>query len=98
MRRERFRRFWPAIAVVAFATVTIESASAHDKGCDGNPVPGGIKWDCCGKADEHRLKPEQISRGRNDEYVVSFEGYTFVIPAGKTPPSSDLCNHNFLEM
>ena len=40
MRRERFRRFWPAIAVVAFATVTIESASAHDKGCDGNPVPG----------------------------------------------------------
>jgi hypothetical protein len=75
MRRERFRRFWPAIAVVAFATVTIESASAHDKGCDGNPVPGGIKWDCCGKADEHRLKPEQISRGRNEEYVVSFEEY-----------------------
>ena len=97
MRRERFRRFWPAIAVVAFATVTIESASAHDKGCDGNPVPDGIKLDCCGKADEHRLKPEQISRGRNDEYVVSFEGYTFVIPADKALPSSDPCSHIFFE-
>jgi hypothetical protein len=86
------------MAVVAFAPMTIESASAHQKGCDGNAVPGEIKLDCCGKADEHRLKPEQASRGGNDEYIIRFEGYTFVIPAGKTPPSSDLCNHNFLEM
>jgi hypothetical protein len=48
-----------------------------------NPVPGRIKLDCCGEADEHLLKPGQISRGLNDEYIVRFKGYTFVIPADK---------------
>ena len=97
MRRERFPRFWAAIAVLAFAAMTIESASAHDKGCDGNPVPGRIKLDCCGEADEHQLKPEQITRGPNDEYIVSFEGYTFVIPADKALPSNDPCSQIFFE-
>ena len=95
MRRERFSWFWAVIAVLAVAAMAIESASAHDKGCDGNPVLGGIKVDCCGKAEEHGLKPEQISRGPNDEYIVSFEGYTFVIPADKALPSNDPCSHIF---
>jgi hypothetical protein len=97
MSRERFPRFWAVIAVLAFAAVAIESASAHDKGCDGNPVPVAIKLDCCGQADEHRLKPEQITRGPNDEYIVSFERYTFVIPADKALPSNDHCSHIFFE-
>jgi hypothetical protein len=97
MRRERFPRFWAAIAVLAFAAVVIESANAHDKGCDANPVPKAIKLDCCGKADEHQLKPEQITRGPNDEYIVSFEGYTFVIPADKALPSNDPCSQIFFE-
>jgi hypothetical protein len=97
-RRERFPWLCAAvIAVLGFAALTIESASGHDKGCDGNPVPGRIKFDCCGKADEHQLKPEQISRGPNDEYIVSFEGYTFVIPADKALPSNDHCSHIFFE-
>ena len=97
MRRERFPRFWAAIAVLAFAAVVIESASAHDKGCDASPVPEAIKLDCCGKTDEHQLKPEQITRGPNDEYIVSFERYTFVIPADKALPSNDPCSHIFFE-
>jgi hypothetical protein len=97
MRRERFPRFWALIAVVAFAAMTIESASAHDKGCDGNPVPRAIKLDCCGEAEEHQLKPEQIRRGANGEYIVSFEDYTFVIPADKALPSNDPCSHIFFE-
>ena len=44
MRRERFPRFWAAIAVLAFAAMAIESASAHDKGCDANPVPERSSW------------------------------------------------------
>jgi len=95
MRRERFRGVWAVIAVLAFAAMTIERASAHDKGCDGNPVPVAIKLDCCGKADEHRLTPEQIRRGLNGEYIVSFEDYTFVIPADKALPSNDPCSHIF---
>jgi hypothetical protein len=97
MRCERFPWVWAMVAVLAFAAVTIESASAHDKGCDGNPVPGGIKLDCCGKADEHQLRPEQIRRGPKDEYIVSFEDYTFVIPSDKALPSSDPCSHIFFE-
>ena len=97
MRRERFPWIWAAIAVLAFAAMTIESASAHDKGCDGNPVPRAIKLDCCGEAEEHQLKPEQIRRGANGEYIVSFEDYTFVIPADKALPSNDPCSHIFFE-
>ena len=37
MRRERFLSVGVLIVIVAFAAMTIESASAHDKGCDGNP-------------------------------------------------------------
>ena len=83
------------MGLAAFTAMAIESASAHDKGCDGNPVPDRIKLDCCNEADEHQLKPEQIRRGPNDEYVVSFERYTFVIPADKALPSHDPCSHIF---
>ena len=61
------------MGLVAFTGMAIEGASAHDKDCDGNPVLGRIKVDCCGEAEEHQLKPEQISRGPNEEYIVSFE-------------------------
>jgi hypothetical protein len=97
MLRERYQRIWAVITVLTFATMTIEGASAHDKGCDGNPVPRAIKLDCCGEADEHRLKPEQITRGPDYEYIVSFEGYMFVIPADKALPSNDHCSHIFFQ-
>jgi hypothetical protein len=83
------------MGLVAFTAMVIEGASAHDKDCDGNPVLGRIKVDCCGEAEEHQLKPEQIRRGPNDEYIVSFESYTFVIPADKALPSNDPCSHIF---
>jgi hypothetical protein len=41
--RDRLPRVWALIAVLTFAAMTVESASAHDKGCDGNPVPERIK-------------------------------------------------------
>jgi hypothetical protein len=78
---------------VAFTAIAIWSVSAHDRGCDGNPVPERIKSDCCGEREEHQLKPEQISRGPNGEYIVSFEGNTFVITSDKALPSNDACSH-----
>jgi hypothetical protein len=84
------------MGLVAFNLMTIESASAHYKGCDGSPVPETIKLDCCGEAEEHQLKPEQISRGPDGEYIVSFESYKFEIPAEKALPSNDPCSHIFL--
>jgi hypothetical protein len=90
-----FNLLVPPLGLVAFTLMTIESASAHDKGCDGNPMPSRIKLDCCGEAEEHQLKPEQISRGPNGEYIVSFESYKFEIPADKALPSNDPCSHIF---
>jgi hypothetical protein len=80
---------------VAFTFTAIESASAHNAGCDGNPVTERIKSGCCGEEEEHALMPEQIKRGPNNEYIISFEGYTFVIPADKALPSDDACSHIF---
>ena len=88
MRHKRLPWVWAMIAVLAFPAMTIESASAHDQGCDGNALPVRIKLDCCGKADEHQLKSEQIRRGANGEYIVSFEDYTFVIPADRRCPAT----------
>jgi hypothetical protein len=95
MRRRRFPWIGAVIAVLTFASTTIESASAHDEGCDGNPVPGRIKLDCCAETHEHQLKPEQIRRGPDDEYIVSFEDCTFVISVDKALPSNDHCSHIF---
>ena len=95
MRRGRFPLIRPAITALAFATIAAESASAHEKGCGGSPVPARIKLDCCGEAEEHRPKPEQIRRGANDEYIVIFEDYTFVIPVDKALPSNDPGSHIF---
>ena len=94
-RRRGLLRGLPPMGLAAFIVMTVESASAHDKDCDGGVVSEKIKSDCCGEADEHQLSPEQIGRGPNDEYIVSVEGYTFVIPADKALPSSDTCSHIF---
>ena len=83
------------LALISFAAAAIESASAHDRGCDGAPTPVWVKSDCCGEDEHHQLSPEQIRRGPNDEYIVSLEGYTFVIPADRALPSSDSCSHVF---
>jgi hypothetical protein len=93
------RKQWAelTIAVLTFCATGIERAAAHDKSCEGDAVPRGIKLDCCSKADEHQLQPEQITRGQNGEYIVRFEAYTFVIPETKALPSNDRCSHIFFE-
>jgi hypothetical protein len=62
MRREHFPWIWALITALAFTAMTTESVRAHDKSCDGNLVPVRIKLDCCGEAEHHQLKPEQIIR------------------------------------
>ena len=86
----------PMIGVAAlFLTFAVGSASAHEKGCNGSSVPKSIKVNCCGKAEDHLLEPEQVTRGANDEYIVSVEGLTLTIPSNKALPSSDSCSHIF---
>jgi hypothetical protein len=67
------------------------------QGLRRQPRAGGDQIRLLRKADEHQLKPEQNRRGPNDEYIVNFQGYTFVIPADKAPPSNDHCSRIFFE-
>jgi hypothetical protein len=68
------------MGLVAFIAMAIEGTSAQDKGCDGNPVLGRIKLDCCGEAEEHQLKPEQISRGPPDTGANNLQPYLSTAP------------------
>jgi hypothetical protein len=73
-------RVYLGVVFLAFAAMTIESASSHDKGYDGNPLPVRIKLDWCGKADEHQLKPEQITRGSNGNVWMIVGGESLRFP------------------
>ena len=96
MRHDRFRRIWTVMTVLAFTTITIERASAQaTTPAMATQCRAGWQADCCGEAEEHQLRPDQVTRGANNEYIVSFEGYTFVIPEDKALPSNDPCSHIF---
>lgn len=62
-------------------------ASAHDAWADGTPVPAWVKQSCCGPADAHRLRPDQVRRISDDFYEV--DGYFRPIPARAALPSQD---------
>lgn len=83
------------IAVAIAAAMYAFPSFAHEVGCTGNPVPSWVKLECCGKADEHGVEPDQITRGSNDEYIVRSGLYTFIVPEDKVLPSADGCSHIF---
>ena len=60
---------------------------AHDEWADGKPIPDWVKASCCGPADAHHLKPEQVHRISADYYEV--DGYHRRIPVGQALPSQD---------
>ena len=39
---------------------SVLSATSHDEWANGQPVPAWIKAACCGPADAHRLRPDQV--------------------------------------
>jgi hypothetical protein len=55
-------------ALAAFgATLTLAAtASAHDYWADGKPIPNWVKASCCGPADAHHLRPDQVHRVSDD--------------------------------
>ena len=59
---------------------------AHDYWANGKGVPEWVKNACCGPADAHHLRPDQVHRSENYYYV---DGYSSRIPAGKALPSED---------
>jgi hypothetical protein len=62
-------------------------AVAHELWSNGKPVPGWIKSACCGEADAHRLRPDQVRQNARGDYVV--QGYHDPIAAKFALPSAD---------
>jgi hypothetical protein len=56
---------------------------AHDYWADGKPVPNWVKTSCCGPADAHHLRPDQVHKVIGDEAkklrpkYASFVGVTY---------------------
>ncbi len=62
-------------------------AAAHDVWADGRVVPSWVKAACCGPADAHHLRPDQVHRVSDDYYMV--DGYRYRIAARDALPSQD---------
>ncbi len=62
-------------------------AVAHDQWANGKAVPAWIKKACCGAADAHHLRPEQVTFNARGEYVI--EGYHAPLGVKFAQPSQD---------
>ena len=63
------------------------AAGAHDVWADGKAVPGWVKQACCGPADAHHPRPDQVRRVSDEFYAV--DGYYNRIPVRDALPSQD---------
>ena len=75
------------LCLAAAFAVGVATAVAHDLWSNGKPVPGWIKSACCGAADAHRLRPDQVRQNPRGDYVV--QGYRDPIAAKFALPSAD---------
>ena len=73
-----------AFLVLAFGAVT--HAEAHTQWADGSGIPDEIKKACCGEAEAHMLRDEDVWV-ENGEYHV--RGYRYTYPVNKAQPSPD---------
>jgi hypothetical protein len=63
---------------------------AHDYWADGKPIPNWVKASCCGPADAHHLRPDQVHRVSDDYYEVDdYHGNGGKIPFSQALPSQD---------
>jgi hypothetical protein len=68
----------------------IGHANAHDQWADGSAIPAWIKSSCCGPADAHHLRPDQVHRVSDDYYTVDgYHGNGGKIPVSQALPSQD---------
>ncbi len=66
--------------------MTVSSSLAHETWGNGLPVPEWVVRACCGPADAHRLRPDQVRRV-DDGYLI--EGYPRTIHDAQVLPSED---------
>ena len=76
-----------ARTVALLFALSASGAEAHDYWSDGKPIPNWVKASCCGPADAHHLRPDQVHRISDEFYSV--DGYVRRIPVGQALPSLD---------
>ena len=76
----------PPMLSLAVMLALCGRAAAHDFWPDGEKVPAWIKSACCGPADFHHLRPDQVHLTK-DGYRV--DDYPDLIPIAKALPSPD---------
>ena len=94
--------FIAAMAVAMFHGLVQEIASpaaAHDQWANGKAIPDWVKASCCGPADAHHLRPDQVHLTRGPSPVCPecthydlywrVDGYGRVIPYWAVQPSQD---------
>jgi hypothetical protein len=81
-------RRYGAVVIAAFLLPGV--ALAHDQWADGSAVPAWIKSSCCGPADAHQLRPDQVHQSDcNGNLCWRIDGYPYPIPFSSTLPSQD---------
>jgi hypothetical protein len=75
------------VSAVLAGAVGCGPAEAHEVWANGEIVPAWVKDSCCGPADAHHLRPDQVHRISDDYYMV--DGYRGPIPAKDALPSQD---------
>ena len=86
-----------ALFVSGALTLAATAASAHDRLCNGRPVPPNIKMSCCGRADVHMLLPDEYRQNGDGSWSVQFDDdsthahYAFHLPDSRAQPSDDTC-------
>ena len=83
------KRFLLAVAfgwLLIFMTFWALHAHAHTQWADGSSIPDEIKKACCGEAEAHMLRDEDVWV-EGGEYHV--RGYRYTYPVSKAQPSPD---------
>lgn len=85
------RPIWTAFSGFALSVCLSLSATAHDQWANGQPIPDWVKSSCCGPADAHHLRADQVI-DHGDYYTVEgVEGFSDEqkIPGARAIPSQD---------
>jgi hypothetical protein len=75
------------LCLAAAFVVGVAPSLAHDQWANGNPIPAWVKSTCCGPADAHILRPDQVTRNARGDHFV--QGYREPIAASFALPSED---------
>lgn len=74
------------LAAILLVLTGSAAAAAHDSWGNGKPIPGWVLKSCCGLADAHRLRADQVHRVEGGYRI---DGYPTIVYDAQVVPSED---------